>query len=90
MRTVELTLPPNELSRQMAMMRIWLDERRCQPSGFNCCEAGRGVVVRIDFKAAELAEAFAERFGGRVNEALPAFAEAELSRAGLSAEGFVG
>lgn len=90
MRTVEVTLPQSELSRQMATMRIWLDERRYEPSGFNCFERGRGVTLRIDFKAAGAAEAFAERFGGQVEDAISAGAEAELSRTALSADGLVG
>ena len=90
MRTVEITLAQGELSKQMAMMRIWLDERRFEPSGFNCREAGRGVVLHVDFKATDAAEAFAEHFAGRVEEALPAGAEAELWQSGVLAEGLVG
>jgi hypothetical protein len=74
----------------MATMRIWLDARRCEPSGFNCFERARGVTVRIDFKAAGAAEAFAEHFGGQVEDAISADAEAELSRTALPAEGLVG
>jgi hypothetical protein len=67
MRTVEVRLQPNELSGLMAAMRIWLDERRFEPSSFSCRECGGGVLVRVDFKLAGEAEAFARRFGGRVD-----------------------
>ncbi|HEY1299002.1 MAG TPA: hypothetical protein VGF07_00800 [Stellaceae bacterium] len=90
MRTVEIELPSRELSRQMAMMRVWLDERRCQPSGFNCRDAVQGVVVQVDFKASSDAEAFAERFGGQVSAALPPHPEPELSASAIPTQGLVG
>ena len=68
MRTVEIDLHPGDLSGTMAEMRMWLDERRFEPSVFCCCDAGAAVVVRIDFKVAEEAAAFADRFGARLGE----------------------
>jgi hypothetical protein len=70
MRTVEIHLEPGELCEQMAAMRIWLDGRRWEPSSFSCHDDGLGVVLRIDFKIAQEGEAFARRFGGRVNNPL--------------------
>ncbi len=70
MRTVEIHLKPSELFEEMAAMRIWLDERRFEPSIFTCRDSGNGVLLRIDFKVAPEAGAFAERFGGYVNEAV--------------------
>jgi hypothetical protein len=67
MRTVEMRLPPQELSRTMSAMRIWLDERRFEPSSFTCHDSGAEVLVRVDFKIAEEADAFAQRFGGGVD-----------------------
>ena len=90
MRTVEIELPSRELSRQMAMMRVWLDERRCQPSGFNCREAAQGVLVQVDFKVAVDAEAFAARFGGRIGAPLPPYLEPELSSSAALAQALVG
>jgi hypothetical protein len=69
MRTVEINLEPGELCEQMAAMRIWLDDRRWEPSTFSCRNDGPGVLLRIDFKIAQEGEAFARRFGGRVNDA---------------------
>jgi hypothetical protein len=68
MRTIEIYLEAGELCEQMAAMRMWLDDRRYEPSTFSSHEDGFGVVLRIDFKIAEEAEAFARRFGGRVSD----------------------
>jgi hypothetical protein len=70
MRTVEMDLRPSELSGAMAEMRIWLDERRFEPSIFCCRRDGAGFLVRVDFKVAGEAEAFAARFSGRIDAAL--------------------
>ena len=67
MRTVEIRLQPQELSETMAAMRIWLDERRFEPSSFICHDCTAGVLVRIDFKVGEEADAFARCFGGSVD-----------------------
>jgi hypothetical protein len=66
MHTIEISLKPNELSAAMADMRMWLDERRFEPSGFCCREDGASVSVRIDFKITAEAEAFADRFSGQL------------------------
>jgi hypothetical protein len=69
MSTVEMQLQPSELSAAMAEMRIWLDEHRFEPSVFSCRGAnGAGVLVRIGFKVTEEAEAFADRFTGRIGD----------------------
>jgi outer membrane lipoprotein-sorting protein len=68
MRIVEIHLKAGELCEQMAAMRIWLDDRRWEPSGFSVHDDGPGVLLRIDFKVAQEGDAFARRFGGRVNE----------------------
>lgn len=70
MRTVEMDLRPSELSGAMAEMRIWLDERRFEPSIFCCRRDGAGFLVRVDFKVAVEAEAFADRFSGRIDAAV--------------------
>ncbi len=71
MRTVEMRLQPQELSEKMAAMRMWLDERRFEPSGFTCHDCGAGVLVRVDFKVAEEADAFARCFGSSVDASSP-------------------
>jgi hypothetical protein len=66
MSTVEMRLHPSELSGTMAEMRIWLDERRVEPSTFSCRGNGADVFVRVDFRVTEEAKAFADRFTGRI------------------------
>jgi outer membrane lipoprotein-sorting protein len=67
MLTVEIRLAAGELREQMSAMRMWLDERRWQPSVFSSRDDGRGVRLSIAFKNAGEGEAFARRFGGRLN-----------------------
>ncbi|HEV2100184.1 MAG TPA: hypothetical protein VGR45_14830 [Stellaceae bacterium] len=80
MRTVEMRLQLQELSGMMAAMRIWLDERRFEPSSFTYNDAGDCVLVRVDFKIAEEAAAFANCFGGSV----------DASRASVVGQAYVG
>jgi hypothetical protein len=70
MRTVEIDLEAGELFEQMAAMRVWLDERRWEPSTFSCHDNGTSVLLRIEFKIPEEGEAFARRFGGRISDPL--------------------
>jgi hypothetical protein len=65
MPTVELKLDPADLPEQMSAMRLWLDQRQCETSAFNCHRASGGVLVSVVFSVAEEAEAFAEHFAGR-------------------------
>jgi len=51
----------------MSAMRIWLDERRFEPSTFFCRGTDNGTLVCIEFKVPDEAEAFAEQFDGRAN-----------------------
>jgi hypothetical protein len=66
MQTVELKLDPADLPEQMSAMRLWLDQRRCETSAFNCHRASGGVLVTVVFGVADEAEAFARRFAGRL------------------------
>jgi hypothetical protein len=67
MSAVEIDLPAGDLSKQMAAMRIWLDQRRFEPSSFSCCDNDRGMRICVAFSVAYQAEAFAKRFGGRAD-----------------------
>jgi hypothetical protein len=67
MRAVEIRLPPSELSKQMAAMRVWLDEYRFESSSFACRDSEYGVLVCLEFKIARQADEFAKRFGGRAS-----------------------
>jgi hypothetical protein len=66
MQTVELKLDPADLREQMSAMRLWLDQRRCETSAFNCHRASGGVLVTVVFGVADDAEAFARRFAGQL------------------------
>jgi hypothetical protein len=66
MQTVEIHLEAGELCEQMSAMRVWLDGRRWEPSTFSCRDDGPGFLLRIDFKVPQEGEAFARRFGGRL------------------------
>lgn len=66
MNVVEIHLNQSELPGEMGAMRLWLDEQGFESSGFSCRDDDHeGIDVRLLFKAAHQAQAFAERFGGR-------------------------
>jgi hypothetical protein len=64
MHKVEINVRTNELSATMAAMRLWLDERRCEPAVFRCRDDDEAVVIRLNFLVADEAAAFAARFAG--------------------------
>jgi hypothetical protein len=72
----------------MGAMRVWLDQHRFELSGFSCRDFDDGVLVSVEFKIANQAQAFAEHFGGRAD------GTSELPRAtldtGVSSAGVVG
>jgi hypothetical protein len=69
MYIVEIRLETSELTEVMAAMRIWLDQRRFEPSVFAYSDSGVDAEVTIAFKLTGEAEAFARHFNGRVKEA---------------------
>ena len=63
MYTVTLKVPVAAFASQMAMMREWLNDRRCEPSRFTYDPSGDNVfALRLDFSRGEDAEAFGKRF----------------------------
>ena len=65
MRTTEVRLlDENDLARRLADMRIWLDKHRYEPSTFTYFFLYPGMRIRVAFKLAEEAEAFAQEFRG--------------------------
>ena len=88
MSAVELRLSSSDLPREMGAMRLWLDQHRFEPSGFSCRDVDDGVLVSLEFKIANQAVAFAERFGGR-SDATPELT-ALTGGAGVSAAGIIG
>jgi hypothetical protein len=69
MPTVELRLDPEDLPEKMSAMRLWLDEHRCETSVFKSRRTSDGMFVSVVFGAVGQAEAFAERFAGRLTGA---------------------
>ena len=74
MQIVDIQLPRDQLTAQMAAMRIWLDEHRVQPTSFVCNDAREAVRVSVTFSLIDEAGAFADRFSGRVHTAPAAVA----------------
>lgn len=66
MTTVEVPVLADDVNTPMRDMRQWLDDMRFDPSSFTWREIGGRTVVRVKFKVAEEAVAFAEHFAGRV------------------------
>jgi hypothetical protein len=66
MVTVEVPVPAEDVSTPMRNMRQWLDDMRFDPSSFALREIAGHFVVRVRFKSAFEAAAFAEQFAGRV------------------------
>ena len=65
MRTTEVHLPDeNDLAGRLTDMRIWLDKHRYEPSTFTYLFLDSGMKIRVAFKLAEEAEAFAQEFRG--------------------------
>jgi len=94
MSAVELCLSSSDLPREMGAMRVWLDQHRFEPSSFSCRDIDDGVLVSLEFRIANQAHAFAERFGGRaaglpITEGAPELRSATLE-AGVSPSRFIG
>jgi hypothetical protein len=65
MRTTEVRLlDENDLARRLTDTRIWLDKHRYEPSTFTYFFLDPGMMIRVAFKLAEEAEAFAQEFRG--------------------------
>jgi hypothetical protein len=89
MHVVEIRLKPSDLSKQMAAMRMWLDEHRIDSSTFSCRHKDDGMLVRVEFRLTHQAVPFAERFGGRADG--PSHdAEEDLMQEISSADALVG
>ena len=67
MHTVEIRLAQADLRDKMNAMRMWLDERRFEPSTFASQVSGSVMCLSVTFRSAEEAKAFAVQFSGRIN-----------------------
>jgi hypothetical protein len=53
-----------DLSGTMKAMRLWLDDRRCQPHRFTCDHMPGWHVIRVDLSEDNKADALKAQFGG--------------------------
>jgi hypothetical protein len=90
MHVVGIRVKPDDLSKEMAAMRLWLDEHRIDLSTFTCRHNDDGMLVHVELRLAHQAAAFAERFGGRPNRPLLAYAEEDLVQEASPAGALVG
>jgi hypothetical protein len=65
-RTIKVRLCAEDLSREMAAMREWLDYNSYEPRRFNCDKDRDTVVLSVDFMVDAAADAFAVRFDGKI------------------------
>jgi len=61
---VEVPVTEDDLDERMNRMRAWLDHQRFEPSSFRLLRTDTQQVVRVVFKIASEAAAFAAEFGG--------------------------
>ena len=68
MRTAELHITGgDDFVQRLTDIRVWLDERRFEPSSFTYLFLGQGMKIRVSFKNDDEAGAFADEFGGSLH-----------------------
>jgi len=67
MQRVEIQLDPADFGQQMGAMRLWLNQHRCEASIFDCNQNGTCILVSVVFYSTDEAQAFADRFTGRLS-----------------------
>ena len=65
MQTIAIRLRAMDLSAEMAAMRKWLDEQRCEPLNFTFRRFGNIISIHTVFDKDADGEAFKARFYGR-------------------------
>ena len=65
MQTIAIRVRARDLSAEMAAMRKWLDEQRCEPSNFTFRRFGNIISIYTVFDQDADGEAFKARFHGR-------------------------
>ena len=66
MRSVRLRLRREYFSAEMVEMRRWLDHNQYEPTRFDCYQNDDEIILSVDFRREEAAEAFAKRFDGEI------------------------
>lgn len=65
MQTIAIRVRTKDLSAEMAAMRKWLDEHRCEPSNFTFGRSGNIISIYVVFREDADGEAFKARFHGQ-------------------------
>jgi hypothetical protein len=69
----------------MKMMRLWLDQRRFEPTTFDYVISRFGTLVRVQFPCDGEAVEFAEAFGGEISRKRPSIEGTDENSAERSA-----
>jgi hypothetical protein len=80
MQTIAIRLRVMHLSAEMAAMRKWLDEHRCEPSNFKFRRSGDIISISAVFGKNGDGEAFKARFTGRTQRPEPDSVAEDLER----------
>jgi hypothetical protein len=80
MQTVAIRLRARDLSAEMAAMRKWLDEHRCEPANFTFRRSGNIISIYTVFDKDADGEAFKARFGGHTQRREPDTVTEDLER----------
>jgi len=64
MATVEIRLPPADISARLAEIRRWLSARGLTPVKFTSTGSSNEAVLLVEFGSNEDAEKFAREFSG--------------------------
>ena len=65
MQMIAIRVRARDLSAEMAAMRKWLDEHRCEPANFTFRRSGDIIAIHAVFQEDADGEAFKARFYGR-------------------------
>jgi hypothetical protein len=68
MRTATINLHGADFAKKMSEMRIWLDRHSFEPTRFTYKQDREIIVITVDFKENQQAEAFQSRFDGQQRE----------------------
>jgi hypothetical protein len=80
MQMIAIRVRPRDLSAEMAAMRKWLDEHRCEPSNFTFRRSGDIIAIYAVFQEDADGGAFNARFRGQTQRPEPDSVPEELER----------
>jgi hypothetical protein len=80
MQTIAIRVRARDLSAEMAAMRKWLDEHRCEPANFTFRRFGDIISIYTVFDKDADSEAFKARFHGRPQGPEPDSLTEDLAR----------